>query len=237
MKLLLTISGALLFAGSANATPPSLTSVGHQSRHPTATFSAPRAAYATIYMATKPDRGTDGRFLSENVKSIDLLTDAELQSGRWLDSDRIDPGRYYVMLRADAESSCWSYPPPDYQPVLDPTCADGFSNIVTVVIPKPVVRYGVSFSRGFIAGFTIRASSSGQAVPYRLCSPDLRRRRCIRGTIDSLSWDSPNSDTLYLTATDFRKRVYCRWGRRTTMTWHVRGRRVGRVAWRWRNRC
>jgi hypothetical protein len=237
MKLLVAVIGAFVFAGTANAAPPSLVSVGHESRHPTAAFSAPRADDVTIYLASKPDRATDGRFLEENVEAIDFMTDAEIQAGRWLDSSRIEPGTYYVMLLAYPESSCVSYPPPNYQRVVDPSCADGFSNIMTVTIPKPVIRYRVSFSRGFIGSFTIRASHSGEAIPYKLCSRDLAKRRCLRGTIGSLDWDSPNSDTRYLSASDFRKRVYCKWGRRTRMTWFVRGRRVGSVAWRWRNRC
>lgn len=173
----------------------------------------------------------------KNVRVVDLLTDSEIQAGRWLDSDRIDPGVYYAMLRADAEASCVSYPPPNYQRVVDPSCADGFSNILSVTIPKPRVRYRVSVERGFIGSFTIRAGTSGEAIPYRLCSPDLARRRCLRGTIDGIGWDSPSSDTLYMTATDFKKRVYCKWGRKTTVTWYVRGRAVGSVSWRWRNRC
>jgi hypothetical protein len=78
----------------------------------------------------------------------------------------------------------------------DPSCADGFSNILTLTIPKPVVRYRVSFERGFIGSFTIRASNSGEAIPYRLCSRDLTKRRCLRGTIEEIGWGSSSSDTL-----------------------------------------
>lgn len=102
---------------------------------------------------------------------------------------------------------------------------------------KPVVRYRVGFSRGFIGGFTIRASSSGEAIPYLLCSRDLAKRRCVRGRIDRLGWNSANDDTIYMTATDFKKRVYCKFARRTTVSWYVRSRMVGSVSWRWRNRC
>src|SRR5207247_776663 len=84
-------------AGRALAVPPTLASVGEQVRHPTATFSAPKASDATIYLATKPDRASDGGFLTENVKEVGLLTDAEIQSGRWLDANQVDPGTYYVM--------------------------------------------------------------------------------------------------------------------------------------------
>jgi hypothetical protein len=49
-----------------------------------ATFSAPRADFATIYIASRPDRATDGSFLTENIKELDILTDSEIQSGRWV---------------------------------------------------------------------------------------------------------------------------------------------------------
>ena len=53
-----------------------------------------------MYLASSPERGTDGRFLQENVKETDFLTDDEIQRGAWLDSDQVDPGTYYVMLEA-----------------------------------------------------------------------------------------------------------------------------------------
>jgi hypothetical protein len=67
--------------GGALAVPPTLRAVGQENRHPTASFSAPRADTGTIYIATKPDRATDGSFLDENVKTLDSLTDSELQGG------------------------------------------------------------------------------------------------------------------------------------------------------------
>jgi hypothetical protein len=106
------------------------------------TFSAPRAADVTVYLASRPDRATDGRFLSENIEEIDFLTDEEIRSGRWLYEDAVKPGTYYVLLRADAESSCTSYPPPDYRETHDPSCADGFSQVATLTVEnrRPTVR-------------------------------------------------------------------------------------------------
>jgi hypothetical protein len=77
-------------------------SLGQQNRHPMMTFSAPRANSVSIEFATSPDRATDGDFLSENVVRTDFPTDHEQQTGRWLDEDQVDPGRFYAMLDAAA---------------------------------------------------------------------------------------------------------------------------------------
>jgi hypothetical protein len=45
----------------------------------------------TIYVATKPDRASDGEFLSENVVEVATLTDAEIQAGVWTDVEQLDP--------------------------------------------------------------------------------------------------------------------------------------------------
>jgi hypothetical protein len=100
---LVTITVSLAFVPSAGAVPPVLLTVGSQSLHPTATFSAPKSDLAVIEIATRPDRATDGEFLTENVKVVDLLTDSEIQTGRWLDDNQIDPGTYYVLLKASPD--------------------------------------------------------------------------------------------------------------------------------------
>jgi hypothetical protein len=95
-----------------------------------AAFAMPGADDATIYFATRPDRATDGRFLEENVQHVDLLTRDEIQGGQWLDSDQLDPGDYHVMLS--------SY---DYDCFDDPACMQGFSNMLSLTVPKPASRY------------------------------------------------------------------------------------------------
>ena len=134
---------ALALGAVALGVPPTLTSVGAQDRHPTATFSAPRADFATIYLATKPDRATDGSFLSENIETLDILADAEIQAGRWLDDSQVDPGTYYVMMRASPDfDACYR----DDLGGYDPACADGYSPVAPLTVPRPVSRYIASAS-------------------------------------------------------------------------------------------
>lgn len=139
--ILVALAVALVLATPAAAVPPTLSSVSQQDRHPVVNFSAPRAGSAVIYLATKPDRATDGSFLQENVKELDLLTPAEIQSGRWSDENQVEPGTYWVMLYASVDfDACYRYD----SGTFDPGCADGFSNVLTLSVPKPPVRYRTS---------------------------------------------------------------------------------------------
>jgi hypothetical protein len=205
---------ASLFAASAAAVPPALLSVTQQERHPLATFSAPKADFATIYIATKPDRATDGSFLSENIKTLDLLTDSEIQAGRWLDEDQLDPGSYWTMMRASPDFDlCYIFD----LGTFDPSCADGYSNIVPLSVPKPAVRYAAKvealrYIR--IAYLTLVAKPLGEAQPYRVCYRMKNRAlRCVRGTLDGYSWDSSASDLLRISTTALPAV--------TTFTWYV----------------
>jgi hypothetical protein len=191
------VASALLLAAPASAVPPTLTSVGQSARHPTATFSAPRADSATIYFSTKPDRATDGRFLSENIATLDSLTDSEIQAGRWLSEDALDPGRYYVLLRASPDFDlCWITATGMY----DPACADGFSNMQTLDVPKPTSRYSATVSAyRYInrATLELRAAPLGEARPYKVCYRwRTGRNQCVRGVIRGYSWSSSASDLL-----------------------------------------
>ena len=106
---LATILFGLLFVSEAAAGPPLLNNVSHDKRHPRATIAAPRASSVTIYIANRPARAIDGSFLTENVKEIDFLPDQEIQTGAWLHESALAPGTWYLMARASAESSCYSY--------------------------------------------------------------------------------------------------------------------------------
>jgi hypothetical protein len=201
-----------------------LSNVSHQKRHPSATVTAPRAGDVTIFIANRPDRATDGSFLTENVKEIDFLTDQEIQSGSWLHESAIDPGTWYLMARASADSSCYSYPPPDYRTVVDPSCAHGFSDVVTLTIPEPASRYSATvdvlrFIR--VVHLELKATPLGEDRAYRVCwRLKSKRRVCVRGRLDGYDWDSSASDLL---------RVNMRgMGPRTTFTWHVGNRVVAR---------
>jgi hypothetical protein len=208
---LVAVVGSLAFASAAGAATPTLSSVGDQNRHATATFSAPGADDATIYFATKPDRATDGHFLEENVKHLALLTADEIQAGRWLDSAQLDPGRYYVLLRAS-----------DYECLGDPNCMSGFSDMLTLAVPKPVPRY-----RGNVHAYkylstvrlAFRVAPLGERARYRVCWKLVTgRRRCVRQTVSGYSWNSPAEDDVTV-----RKR-----GMPTVVTfaWYVDGRKV-----------
>jgi hypothetical protein len=147
----------------------------------------PGADDATIYFATKPDRATDESFLEENVKHLDLLTTEEIQAGRWEDEAQLDPGRYYAMVRAS-----------DYDCFGDPGCVEGFSNVLTLAVPKPTPRYraGVRVYRYLsLASLVLRITPIGERVPYRVCWTLLTgRRRCVRGAVNGYSWNSPARD-------------------------------------------
>jgi hypothetical protein len=203
---------ALALPGAANASqPPTLLSVGQQNRHPSATFAMPGADDATIYFATKPDRATDGAFLQENVKEIGILTTDEIQRGSWLDASQIDPGTYYAIVRAT-----------DYDCIGQPTCIDGYSNMLTVVVPKPPQTYRGSvevFHYSGVASLTLRVVPLGEKLPYKVCwRLKTKRLRCVSGSVDGYSWNSSADDEVSVRLRGMANR--------TTFVWYVRGRKV-----------
>ncbi len=185
-------------------------------------FSAPRASNVSVAFARSPDRATDGNFLSENVVHTDFLTDDEVQTGRWLDEDQLDPGKYFVMLSASAEDSCWSYPPPDYVGILDPACADGFSDVAVLEITKPPQTFQgrvqvLRYSR--VVYLTLTVQPLGEKLPYKVCwNLKTKRRRCLSSTVPGYSWDSSADDSLRVRMQGMAKT--------TTFTWYVNGRNV-----------
>jgi hypothetical protein len=141
---------ALVLAGSARAVPPPLVSVGQQARHPTATLGPlPGVDFAFIYVATKPDRASDGSFLQENIVASDILTDDEIARGSWLYEGQLDPGGYYVMARTF-----------DFECYLNPSCIEGFSNMLTLTVPKPASGTGRPCSCSALSGSAISPSPS-----------------------------------------------------------------------------
>jgi len=209
--LVLVLVGCFAFAGVAQAAAPTLLGVGHEKRHPTATFAMPGADDGTIYFATKPDRASDGEFLEENVEHLDLLTADEIQAGRWIDSSQIDPGRYYVLLRAY-----------DFDCLGDASCMTGFSQMLPLTVAKPKARYrGTVRAYRYLSrvrlGLAIRPL--GERVPYRVCWRLVSgHRRCARGAVTGYSWNQAATDWLTV-----RKR-----GMPTVakFAWYVDGRRV-----------
>jgi hypothetical protein len=221
-------AAVLAFPPLAAAAPPVLTAVGEQGRHPTATFSAPRADFATIYIATKPDRATDGRFLDENVVDLDILTQSEIQAGRWLYESRLDPGVYHVLLRASPNfEACWITDIGGF----DPACADGFSEVRTLAIPRPRVVYRVAVAQDRSSWYlrlnlTLNATPIGRAaIAYRVCWRQATRpvgrlvNRCARSRLPGYGWNLPTSSRVTISALPLQ--------RRTTFSWFVGTRRVG----------
>jgi len=205
-------STALLLTSSASAAqPPSLLSVSTQNRHPTATFSVPGADDGTIYIASGPERATDGSFLQENLKYLDFFTADELQSGTWLSESQLDPGTYYVMLKAT-----------DYDCYGNPTCLDGYSNMLTLTVPEPTHAYRGSvqvlhYSHVVYLGF--RVTQLGRALPYKVCwRLKNRTRRCVSGKVSGYSWNDSAESSLTVRLKGMN--------RRTVFTWYVAGRQV-----------
>jgi hypothetical protein len=178
-----------------------LLTAGHEARHTVVTFSAPRANPVAIYIASRPDRATDGRFLDEDIVTLDILTPSEIQAGRWLSESQLEAGTYWVNLRASPDfASCWDF---ERFRGLDPACADGYSNVLQFEIPRGPVRYEWNFIRPFAgavpAGYVytgerlliqIRARGlpAGERRGYQLCVLRPRREVCKRDTFTGPAW-------------------------------------------------
>jgi hypothetical protein len=214
------VAAAFVLAAPALAVPPVITSLTQVARHPKATFTAPRAANLFIYFATKPDRATDGSFLQENIATSDFMTNDEIATGQWLSESQLDPGTYYVMLRATPDdSSCFDF----NTGIWDPACADGYSDVVTLVVPKPVSRYSVSATAYRYLGtvdLRLTATSIGEKRPYRVCTTaKTGRRLCVPGVLDGYSWSSPASDLITMRSRTLPTLA--------TFTWYIGAAKVG----------
>jgi len=150
---------------------------------------------------------------------FDVLTDSEIQTGRWLDDNQIDPGTYYVLLRASPDFDlCYQLESGTY----DSSCAAGYSEVKTLTVPRPAIRYAASVRRYvFLSSvdLTITAKPLGQKLPYRVCYRTAAGRRvCLAGVISGFSWNSEASDTRSVNRRNLRTV--------TTFTWYVEGRPV-----------
>jgi hypothetical protein len=218
--VILAAIGVLLASSvTAAAIAPVLSTVSAQSRRPAASFSTPRAGSVTVYVASRPDRATNGRFLDENVKDIASLTTSEIQSGYWASPSRVDPGSYWLMLDASADfASCYIVDLGGF----DPGCADGFSQVLPLSVPRPLLQVttrATVYSGLGEVDVRITAHRLGENLRYRVCYRNARRvRRCLNGVLAGFSWDFPASDTLSV-----RTRTL---PRVTTFTWYARGRVV-----------
>jgi hypothetical protein len=158
LRRLVSVGGAALALAStaAAAQPPRLLTVEQQGRYTKATFSAPGADELDIDFAAKPDRDTDGSFLEGNLEYTDDLERDEIESGTWRD-ETIEPDTYYVMLNA-------------WDDCADkPSCTEGYSNILKLVVPKPKPAHrgsltGLSYSQIGSLTLQVLATVTGGAV-------------------------------------------------------------------------
>jgi hypothetical protein len=219
--LVLAMLAAVGMTGRAQAATPTLVSVGHERMHPTASLSAPGATDVTVYISSRPDRATDGHFLSENSADIDFLTADEVATGRWMDADQLKPGTYWVMLSAS------TFPCPE-----GTDCVEGFSNVLELRIAKPKQRFKARIKRGYIGTFELKITPAGETVPYKLCWNAAKGRKCKTGSVLGTDWNDSASDPIFLAVDDLKL------GHRTKVTfkWYVRGKRVAKKTVRIRNR-
>ena len=212
LALIAACLAGLAIVATAGAVPPVIAAVGQQDRHPSATVSLPKAESATIYLATKPDRATDGNFLTENVTNVEGLADSEIQLGRWLSEDRVDPGTYYVMIEATPDFDACFIPATG---AYDPSCADGFSEIVTLTVPKPQTRYAaaVTVNRSLRrATLRLTAKPLGEEQAYRVCYKSAAKKpRCLRGHLDGFDWDAGTTHSLNVSTRGLAAYTTFRW--------------------------
>jgi hypothetical protein len=149
-----------LASAAAAAQPPRLLTVEQQGRYTKATFSAPGADVLDIDFAAKPGRATDGSFLEGNLEYTDVLMEGdEIESGTWRD-ESIEPDTYYVMLKAS-----------DFDCAYNPSCTEGYSNILKLVVPKPKPAHrgsltGLPYSQIGSLTLQVLATVTAGAVAY-----------------------------------------------------------------------
>jgi hypothetical protein len=212
--------GALMLAGPAAASPPSITAITIRGRAPTVTFDAPKASSVNLFIASSADRASDGSFIAEDVVVRAVLPRSALQSGTWTYSARLDPGDYFLLLKATADAAACAPATPGGD--LDPSCADGFSPVASFTVPVPRIRYDVyakPYHRGRIVRLGLLAEALGVPQTYRVCYRlRSKARRCVASRLDAYHWDESSSDVV---AVDGRPLA-----RSTTFTWFVAGKKI-----------
>jgi hypothetical protein len=208
----------------ALANPPNLIYVTQQDRHPIVRFSAPRADDVSVSIATSPRQATDGSFLNENVVGGDFLTGGEVELGRWEDDNQLDPGHYWVLINASADTSCENFE----TGVTNPNCADGTSFVMPLTIPEPRVIYKGSVPSvwKYLGAIDVRLTAKPLGVnqPYKVCYQSVATVtsnpvwKCLRGTLDGYDWDSSTDDDLTINVHALLHR--------TKFIWYVDGRQV-----------
>lgn len=142
------------------------------------------------------------------------MTTDEIQRASWVDESQIDPGTYYVMMNAsDDDYACYELPK---------TCIRGYSNMLTLRVPKPQQTYRGSvhvWRYSHVADLTLRVRPLGESLPYKVCwRLKSGQRRCVGGKVDGYSWNAAADDEVTVRLRGMKNQ--------TTFTWYVRGRKV-----------
>jgi hypothetical protein len=119
-------------------------------------------------------------------------------------------------------TSCDSYDA-NFNEVIDPSCADGFSTVLPLRVPRPKTRYRVKttvLKNTRIAFLTLTAKPLGVKVPYKVCwkrptgKKRTLRKRCVKATLRGYSWSDGASDLRRVSTKGMT--------RRTRFTWYTR---------------
>jgi hypothetical protein len=216
MKRLLLLAAAiaatLTLAPSALAVAPALTAASvDANRHPSITFAAPAADSVTVFFAKEPGQASNGQFFSENVERSDFLTDDEIQTGAWTFEYQLDPGTYYVLLKASPIFSQCYISGGTYRP----ECANGYSNVGQIVVPMPPIKYSAIVSAPKYTSsvqLKTKASVLGINQGYRVCFRNRTKKTiCVHGTLNGYSWNSKASDYLTISKTNLPGRATLKW--------------------------
>ncbi len=207
------ILAALVLVTPAAAVAPLLGAVTPTDGYAGATFTAPRSTYITFYVASKPDRATDGQFLEGNVVLNEILTNDEAASGVWRSETKLPDGSYWVMMEAQPDQDCF------IEDHYDEACANGYSNVVAFkVAPPPSPRYTGTVKPSKAGGpalATLRATGLTVRTPYKLCFTSVGKKRCLAGVLTAAQ---PSSSTLRVPSKGLATT--------TTFTWVVAGKTV-----------
>lgn len=221
---LFAVAMLLALPGAVMAQIPTLTRAGQQDRHVSITFSAPSASDVFVTVASSPEQGSDGAFFSENVVDSADLTADEIASGSWLSDDQLSPGRYWVVINGDPDLTCFLD-----DGTIDPACSDGYSNMLSVTIPQPSIRYrgAVSEMLADIGRLDLKLTVAplGVKQAVRLCYSVTKHKhaakRCVNQHLVGYDWNKPASAILALSTRGMSKREL--------FTWFVAGRTVARL--------
>src|SRR6201999_3322289 len=100
--------------------------------------------------------------------------------------------------------------------VIDPSCADGFSMVVPLTVPRPKTKYTVKtdlLKNIGVAFLTLTGNPLGVKVPYQVCwkqqtgKQKMLRKTCLKGTLNGYSWNADASDMLSINTKGMARRT------------------------------